>query len=290
MPVAMATTKLPAEAKFSVRRIVVAMDTSLHARAAAEAAVNLAARFKAVLEGLFVEDVNLINLAEHPLSRLVNFPSGEASPLDRRALERHIKSERARAQKTFESMAARLELRPGFRILRGRVESEIVTAASDADLLVVGIAGRGRLARGRPGSVALAAVERAPRSVLVYRTGVSTSGTPLVCLDNSDSSLKVLEAATIVQGGTHDGIRAALVPDEHVEMTALRETINEQLSDRGLKATLVACAPPTPQRLCQLAALSDTSVIVIGAENPVLRGDGLRQILAESPCPILLVR
>ncbi len=286
----MAVTKASTEAKFALRRIVVAMDTSVHARAAAEAAVTLAVRFKAVLEGLFVEDVNLINLAEHPLSRLVNFPSGKGSSLDRRALERHIKSECARAQRTLELMATRLELRPAFRILRGRVESEIVTAASEADLLVVGLTGRGRLSRGRPGSVALAAVERAPRSVLVYRTGVSSSGTPLVCFDGSDSGIKALDAATSLQREISHDIRVVLVPTENVSIKALREEAETFLATRGLKATLVDCSPQTTQRLCQLAAISDTNGIVIGAENPMLRGEGLKQMLSDAACPILVVR
>ncbi len=286
----MVTTKSQTESKFALRRIVVAMDTSLHAEAAAEEAVRLAVRFKAVLEGLFVEDANLINLAEHPLSRLVNFPSGEASPLDRRVLERHIRSERARAQRTLESMAARRDLRPTFRILRGCVESEIVTAASEADLLVVGFAGRGRLARGRPGSVALAAVEKAPRSVLVYRTGVSTSGTPLVCFDGSNSAIKALDAAINLQRETNHELRVVLVPSAGVETTVQREMVDELLSGQGLKASLVDCTPPTPHRLCQIAALSDTSGIVVGATNPVVIGDNLKQMLAEAPCPILLVR
>lgn len=286
----MVTTKSPAEVKFALRRIVVAMDSSLHAQAAAEAAVTLASRFKAVLEGLFVEDINLINLADHPLGRLVNFPSGNASPLDRRDLERHIKSECARAQRSLESMAARLNLRPTFRILRGRVESEIVTAASEADLLVVGFAGSGRQARGQPGSVALAAVERATRSVLVYRSGVSSSGTPLVCFDGSESAIKALDAAASLQRETSQEIRVVLVPSAGLETTALREKLDELLSGRGLKAALVECTPPTPQRLCQLAALSDTSGVMIGADNPLLKERGLRQILTEAPCPILLVR
>jgi nucleotide-binding universal stress UspA family protein len=286
----MAVKKASAEAKFALRRIVVAMDSSVHAQAAAEAAVTLAVRFKAVLEGLFVEDVNLINLAEHPLSRLVNFPSGKSSSLDRGALELHIKSECARAQRALELTATRLELRPAFRILRGRVESEIVAAASEADLLVVGLTGRGRLSRGRPGSVALAAVERAPQSVLVYRTGVSPSGTPLVCFDGSDSGIKALDAGTSLQRETDRDIRVVLVPTEKSPTKALREEAETLLGNQGLTARFVDCSPQTTQRLCQLASISDSNGIVIGAENPMLRGEGLKQMLADAACPILLVR
>lgn len=287
---AMAATKSPAESQFALRRIVVAMDSSLHAQAAAEAAVELASRFKAALEGLFVEDANLINLAEHPLSRLVSFPTAEARPLDPRALERHIRSECARAQRALESVAARMELRPAFRILRGCVESEIITAASEADLLVVGVAGGGRQVRGRPGSVALATVERATRSVLVYRTGVPTRGAPLVCFDGSDSGVKALDAAIRLQHEAGQEIRVALVPTEDVSLVTLRERLDQLASDRGVNVHLVECDSPTARRLCQLAALPDVGSVVIGAENPLLKEGGLKQVLAEAPCSVLVVR
>ena len=286
----MPTAKTAAESKFALRRIVVAMDSSLHSQAAAEAAVELAARFKAALEGLFVEDVNLINLADHPLCRLVSFPTAEARAPDPVALQRYIRGECARAQRTLESMAARMQLRPGFRILRGRVESEIVTAASGADLLVVGVAGRGGQARAHPGSVALAAVERATRSVLVYRSGVSAGGAPLVCFDGSDGAIKVLDAAVSLQRDSKREMRIVLMPRERSDLETLRETIDRLSSEHGLETHLIECVPPTAQRLCQLAGRPGVSGVVIGANNPVLKEGGLKQLLAGAPCPILLVR
>ncbi len=286
----MPTAKAAAETRFALRRIVVAMDNSLHAQAAAEAAVELAARFKAALEGLFVEDVNLIKLGDHPLCRLVSFPTAEARAPDPLALQRYIRGECARAQRTLESMAARMQLTPGFRILRGRVESEIVTAASGADLLVLGVAGRGRRARAHPGSVALAAVERATRSVLVYRSGVSAGGAPLVCFDGSDSATKALDAAVSLQRDSDREMQIVLIPSERFDVETLRKTIDKLSSESGLEMRLLECVPPTAQRLCQLAARPGLSGVVIGADNPVLKEGGLKQLLADAPCPILLVR
>lgn len=279
-----------AESRFALRRIVVAMDNSLHAQAAAEAAVELAARFKAALEGLFVEDVNLIKLADHPLCRLVSFPTAEVRAPDPGAMERYIRGECARAQRTLESMAARMQLRPGFRILRGQVESEIVTAASGADLLVVGVAGRGKQTRAHIGSVALAAVERATRSVLVYRSGVSAGGAPLVCFDGSDSAFKALDAAVSLQRESEREIQIVLIPGKRFDLETLRETIDEFLQDSGLKAQLLECVPPTAQHLCQLSARPGVSGVVIGAGTPLLQEGGLKQLLSGAPCPILLVR
>ncbi len=286
----MPKTKAPAESRFALRRIVVAMDNSLHARAAAEVAVELAARFKSALEGLFVEDADLIKLADHPLCRLISFPTAEARAPDPLALQRYIRGECARAQRTLESMAARMQLRPGFKILRGRVESEIVTAASEADLLVVGVAGRGKRARRQPGSVALAAVERATRSVLVYRSGVSGGGAPLVCFDGTNSAFKALDAAVSLQRESDREMRIVLIPSERFDVETLRETIDKLSSESGLETQLLECVPPTAERLCQLAAHPGVSGLVIGADNPVLKEGGLKQLLADAPCPILLVR
>ena len=286
----MPKAKAAAESRFALRRIVVAMDNSLHAQAAAEAAVELADRFKAALEGLFVEDVNLIKLADHPLCRLISFPTAEARAPDPGAMDRYIRGECARARRTLESMAARTQLRPEFRILRGLVESEIVTAASGADLLVVGVAGRGRKARAHIGSVALAAVERATRSVLVYRSGVSAGGAPLVCFDGSDSAFKALDAGVSLQSESGRAIQIVLIPSERLDLETLRETIDKLCKDIKLEAKLLECVPPTAQRLCQLAAGPGVSGVVIGADNPVLQEGGLKQLLSGAPCPILLVR
>ena len=54
-----------------VRRILVAVDASHHSIAALEAAVELATRFQAELLGLYVEDINLLRLAQLPFGREV---------------------------------------------------------------------------------------------------------------------------------------------------------------------------------------------------------------------------
>ena len=60
-----------AERPFPIRRILVALDASEASRAAIRSAVDLAARFRAELVGLFVEDVNLLRSAQLPFVRKV---------------------------------------------------------------------------------------------------------------------------------------------------------------------------------------------------------------------------
>ena len=132
-----------------VRRILVAVDASHHSIAALEAAVELATRFQAELLGLYVEDINLLRLAQLPFAREVGTFSAGVRRLDVTEVERQIRVQTVRARRIFESRTGRTEVQWSFRVTRGSVTQEVVTAASDADLLVA------QLAAGRPVSLRL---------------------------------------------------------------------------------------------------------------------------------------
>ncbi|MGB7837261.1 MAG: universal stress protein, partial [Terrimicrobiaceae bacterium] len=59
----------------NIRRILVALDASAHSRAALEAACELALGLDAELSGLFVEDINLLRLAQLPFASEISYPS-----------------------------------------------------------------------------------------------------------------------------------------------------------------------------------------------------------------------
>jgi len=78
----------------SVRRIVVAMD--MPGAMAVTTAVDLARTLEAELLGLFVEDVQLFDLAALPFAGEVGFPSATRRVLDVEALERSLRAQAGR--------------------------------------------------------------------------------------------------------------------------------------------------------------------------------------------------
>ena len=76
------------EHEIVIQRILVALDASPHSQAALDAAATLAARVSAELQGLFIEDVNLLRLAELPFAREVGSFTATHRRLDARDLER----------------------------------------------------------------------------------------------------------------------------------------------------------------------------------------------------------
>jgi len=129
------------------RRIVVAIDTGPPGKAALRAAAELAARLQAELLALYVEDVDLLNLAALPFAREIGFPSAAHRELDVEAVERLLRLHAEEARRTVEEFAARTPLKWSFQVTRGEFAEELLAAAAEADLVVAALAGSERAAR-----------------------------------------------------------------------------------------------------------------------------------------------
>jgi len=148
-----------------VQRIVVALDASPHSVAALEAAAELASLMEAELEGLFVEDSDLLCLCGLPFSQEVDACTTVVRPLEAADMERQLRLMATTIERTMAQVAGRAAVRWSFRVRRGAVVEELLAAAQDAALMSVGRAGRVR--RKGTGSTARSLVDRARRPVLL---------------------------------------------------------------------------------------------------------------------------
>ena len=90
----------------SSRRILVALDASSHSHAALAAAVALAGRLHSELQGIFVEDINLLRLAELPFAREVRFGLSAARPVQGEELQRGLRARAAVLRRELEEVRA----------------------------------------------------------------------------------------------------------------------------------------------------------------------------------------
>jgi len=113
-----------------LQRILVALDTSAHGRAALEAAVILAADLHAELLGLFVRTPT--SCASRP-SRSPARPTRDRfarSRWTRRAWARVLRAEAEQLRRRFAAEAGRLHVRWTFEVTRGPVEREVLARPS----------------------------------------------------------------------------------------------------------------------------------------------------------------
>ncbi|NLF10901.1 MAG: universal stress protein [Anaerolineaceae bacterium] len=272
-----------------VRRILVAVDASHHSIAALEAAVELATRFQAELLGLYVEDINLLRLAQLPFAREVGTFSAGVRRLDVTEVERQIRVQTVRARRIFESRTGRTTVQWSFRVTRGSVPQEVVTAASDADLLVVGRAGWSLLRKGRLGTTARAIVARSPSMALLLPGGACLASPVTVVFDGSARAERALEVAESLLDDDRR-LRVLLLANGHERLAPLREQVDTWLQGRELDVRYRALTESNVTRLVAAIESEECGTLILPVKSAILEDTALQGLLEELEIPILLVR
>jgi nucleotide-binding universal stress UspA family protein len=191
-----------------------------------------------------------------------------------------------------EGEARKTRLRTGFRVARGRIETEIIAASSNADLLIVGAAGLdiGFGVHFRPGRVALAAAEQAPGSVLLLRSGSTFRGSPLVPYDGSPGSERALSAALRLARINGQGIRVLISGDDAQETLALHTRATAKAAAQGVAITEQEAKGATLTGMCRIVQQTEADILVLSGDDARLEGKGRKTLLERVACPVLLVR
>jgi len=274
--------------KWVVRHILVALDTSHHSLAALQAAVELAANLGAELEGLFVEDVNLLRAAEAPMAREVRYPFTAAVRLDQARMERQLRVQATQARQALEAASQQRQVKWSFHVARGKVAPKVLEASLGVDLLILGRVSRPLVRRVRLGSTARAAAEGAPCSVLLMRHEVGIRPPVMVTYDGSPTARKALTIASQLARNNAGYLAVLDLADTAEEEHRLQAETASWLRKQGLlirhrrltgtgAATLIQAMRAEG---CGLLVLSETC-LSLGA---------LQTLLDKTDCPVLLVR
>ncbi|MDH3639604.1 MAG: universal stress protein, partial [Gammaproteobacteria bacterium] len=118
----------------AVKRIVVAVDSTLHSLASLDTAAELAAELQAHLETLFIEDVNLLHLAELPFASELDRTSGELRRVDPSHIASALQAQARRVQRALNIASAERHIQSSLRVVRGHYINE-ATALTGVDVL-----------------------------------------------------------------------------------------------------------------------------------------------------------
>jgi len=119
-----------------IERVVVPLDAASENRTAIDTAARLAARNEAPLHGIFVEDQDLLRLAELPFVRQLTLGAG-AEPFTAEEIGLHLQVEAERARRYIHAAAKRHGVEVSFEIVRGGSET-VLSAVTERDLVVAG--------------------------------------------------------------------------------------------------------------------------------------------------------
>lgn len=274
----------------AIRRILVTLDASRRSLAALEATAELAARMQAELLGLFVEDINLLQLAGLPFARVTSYASAELRPVDSTTMERALRVQAEQARRSLEATAERRQLRWSFRVVRGEVVAEVLAAAVEADLISLGPVGSLLGSGARAGAAAWAVAVQAPRSVLVLRNGIRPGQPVVTVYDGSFAALQALAVAAQVAEADGGRITVLILADSPEAARQLLEEAGGWLAARGRRAAYRRIDRLDAREIAGAVKSERGGVLVLGAEH-LPEGEAETQALIdELDCPLLVVR
>jgi nucleotide-binding universal stress UspA family protein len=274
----------------TIRRILVALDASRHSLAALESASELANALKAELVGIFVEDINLLHLAGLPFAREVRYLSSTDRPLDSPGMERELRMQAEQLRQTLAGIAGRRQLRWSFRVVRGQVTTELLTAAQEADLLALGRASWASTRRVRLGATAREVVAQTLGSVLLLQQGHSICAPVQLVYDGSSATERAVATAVHMASITGSHLIVTIIADGPEIAQHLQGEIEGRLEAQQIKGDYRQLIEPAAAELAHALRMAGGGTLIISADNPLLQGEGLLTLLDAIDCSVFLVR
>ena len=183
------------KASAKLRRILLPLDVSRDSLTALEIAFDLAAALGGEISGLFIEDTELLAAGSLPFAREVGSRSGISRRLGSSDIQHQLRAVAGKARQALAEAGQRLNVHSSFRVGRGNVPAEILTAATDADMVVLGKAGWSVGAFRRPGGTCLAILAESRIPVLIVERGATLSSPVLAAYDDTAGGRRALDFA-----------------------------------------------------------------------------------------------
>jgi nucleotide-binding universal stress UspA family protein len=260
------------------RRIVVTLDTTESGRAALETTARLAALLGAELEGIFVEDINLIRLAGLPFLREVRVCSLGEESISLQRMQRELRTLARYAERMLEQAARDMGVPWSFQVWRGHAGAETLTQAFVADIFSLG----------RVSALAHSSAWTTTRPRA--RQSRATIASINVLFSDSERAMSAMTTACNLAKDLGARVTVLLPKKQKKDITGLIGKARAILDAHGQPASFVQLTGTGVKSLVQTAGASGQCILIAEAEHPLLQQAGLDRCLEALSCPVLLVR
>lgn len=267
-----------AAAQPETRRLVVTLSAALCSQAPLATAARLAGSLGAELEGVFIEDINLIQLAGLPFLRELGPWSLAEAALDSRRMERQLRALARQARTLLALEAGKLGVPWTFQTWRGRTGAEALTEAFTSDILSLGRLSATASCR--------TWARAAPRPA---RIGADI-GTIGVLAGLSEAADRAIATASSLAAALGTGLTVFLPESGMDRVLRLEERLRARLGGHEPPTRLIPLGGSDIPRLVAAAHAAGTGLLIAEAGHELLRQGGLERLHEALDRPVLLVR
>jgi nucleotide-binding universal stress UspA family protein len=273
-----------------IKRILVALDPSPHSLAALEAAAAMALRLGAELLAVFIEDVNIRRLTQIPFVQEVGFYSGRCRRVETQELSRQLRAQAGRMRRRFRVTTRQIETRCTFRTIRGRVVTELLGAAAEADVVILGKGAWSPFSTERLAPDVREVLRQAPASTLVLRAETRVEPPMRVVYDGTPLADKALAMAAALVRNDDGHMMIFALADDLEAASRLKKTAQRRLAGTGLELTFHALSEVSVSRLAHLVAHEERGTLVLPTGPETLKDEAVLDFLDKTRAPVLMVR
>lgn len=282
-----------AEAAEARGRVVLQLRTASPNMVAIEAALRVAQAFQSGIETLFVEDLQIFDLASFPFAREISLTGRSSRAISSSEIEQEFRLAFTSLQRRIETLARAAEVPIRQRIVRDDPIAALAsTCAECGPWNVVALAEPFGAMSGESLRLLLETVADATGLVLVGPKARRTSGPVIVAVEDMDRLPSMIRAGERIAAVTSSSIVIVPIDDDEervrwMEAQArllLKERLDAQVVTAGSARGAAEVVAEMLRRLEGGFVISQFGGLVVPAE-----GD-LRALAAALECPILLVR
>lgn len=268
----------PMKSSESVRRlrIIVALNACRRDLGGLEIAAALAARKGCELEALFVEEVNLINVAELPFTKEVARCSGTEREIDQPRVSRAQRASLSQIQQAIDRLSEEQSVQASLRIVRGHFMRIALSIRDDVELLVLSRRGESAGGKSAPASGGFAG----------FRGGAVAGEQPVwVIVDGTEGSFRALQAAQDIAAAQSVRLSAA-VPGQRPDLAEeVRQRVTAAQRPTPPSLRVVALEPFDAPVLIRQIRQGGCRLLVVKRED----GDWLEEVADAADFPVMLV-
>lgn len=272
----------PGNAETIIQRVAIALDACHQSSQALQAAAEMAASLQAELEGIFIEDINLIRLAELPFTREIRPFSMTEETVDVKRMEQELRSLARQQQQKLELVAREKGIRCSFRIRRGQIKAELMNAVTEVNVLTLcrpvhmsGMFGRETI--------------RDTTSTAAYPMQQARSSVSVI-FGSAQNEKNALLAAARLAGRLDTDISVLLTADSDIETGDLQRQAETILETQTQPVNYIRLAGKQISDLVIATVSSNNQVLLVNSNNTLVTGGQLWPYLEQVFCPVLIVR
>jgi nucleotide-binding universal stress UspA family protein len=274
----------------SINRILVALDASAVNRSVLQAATTLAVNLDAELNALFIEDINLLRLAELPFAREIVYGSDTGRGINVADMERSMLMQTKRLRELVGTIAQQSRLRIAFDVERGDIASAICHASRQTDLLIIGKNSQLLRQSLKVGTIAQALLSSTHCNLMVLQHGATIERPVVVTFDGSDVSLTAVLLASRLARQDHNVLIVLFPAVNDHRYQLLYNQLMKEITNTSLQIRPVRLPENTVAQILQAIKQYQGRILLLETGCSFLTADQTREIVMQADIPVVLLR